>query len=47
MKVQKYFMRTQMHGTPTGWPDYKRVIRATNGYVASPRYVVKAFVENV
>jgi len=21
--VQKYFMRTQMHGTPTGRPDYK------------------------
>ena len=23
MKVQKYFMRTRMHGTPTGRPDYK------------------------
>jgi len=22
MKVQKYFMRTRMHGTPTGRPDY-------------------------
>jgi len=22
MKVQKYFMRTPMHGTPTGRPDY-------------------------
>jgi len=21
MKVQKYFMRTRMHGTPTGRPD--------------------------
>jgi len=23
MKVQKYFMRTRMHGTPTGRPDYQ------------------------
>jgi len=22
MKVQKYFMRTRMHGTPTGLQDY-------------------------
>jgi len=22
MKVQKYFMPTRMHGTPTGRPDY-------------------------
>jgi len=22
MKVQKYFVRTRMHGTPTGRPDY-------------------------
>jgi len=22
MKVQKNFMRTRMHGTPTGRPDY-------------------------
>jgi len=22
MKVQKHFMRTRMHGTPTGRPDY-------------------------
>jgi len=22
MRVQKYFMRTRMHGTPTGRPDY-------------------------
>jgi len=21
--VQKYFMRTRMHGTPTGRPDYE------------------------
>jgi len=21
--VQKYFMRTRMHGTPSGRPDYK------------------------
>jgi len=23
MKVRKYFMRTRMHGTPTGRPDYQ------------------------
>jgi len=25
-KVQKYFMRTRMHGTPTGRPDYQFII---------------------
>ena len=24
MKVQKYFMRTRMHGTPTWRPDYMK-----------------------
>jgi len=30
MKVQKYFMRTQMHGTPTGRPDYYLVFIGFN-----------------
>jgi len=30
MKVQKYFMRTRMHGTPTGRPDY-----TLDGFVVS------------
>ena len=34
MKVQKYFMRTRMHGTPTRRPDYRCLVLEQHGALA-------------